>query len=381
MAARRKFELFPKRFGVFPLVFLLYLAFPLTSMTEQHGVKMVLGYAMLLVFIVSYRQLYYAIGHRMKYAIWLGLQMFIVFILSVFYAETYVLMGFFAANFVGQYRNTRPFRIAMITFAIVCIAPIVVNFQNLINNKGSLMMAPMFIVMLVSPFGIRSAMKYQDLERKLDQANEQIKQLVKRDERMRIARDLHDTLGHTLSLITLKSQLVTKLIDKDPKRAQNEAAEIERTSRSTLKQVRELVSEMRATTVAEELIDAEAILSSAQIKLIVKGETELRDVPALTQNIMSMCLRELITNVVKHSEATICTIKLIHTEGTIGIVVQDNGKGISTQVLEGNGLAGMRERLAFIEGELQLAPNASHTGTVVSIIIPVVIKEPLEGVV
>ena len=87
----------------------------------------------------------------------------------------------------------------------------------------------------------------------MDQANEQIKELIKREERVRIARDLHDTLGHTLSLITLQSQLVQRLAEKHPERAKAEAKEIEMTSRSALRQVRELVSDMRAITIAEEL--------------------------------------------------------------------------------------------------------------------------------
>lgn len=172
--------------------------------------------------------------------------------------------------------------------------------------------------MLVSPFGIKSLGRRKILEKQLDQANEVIEELVKREERMRIARDLHDTMGHTLSLITLKSQLVERLVAKDPERAQAEAREIQRTSRAALRQVRELVSEMRAVTVAEELAEAGKMLRAAEIVLEVQGEVSLEDVPDLTQNILSLCIKEAVTNIVKHSQATRCRIGIALTEGQCG---------------------------------------------------------------
>ncbi|MCB6771060.1 histidine kinase, partial [Veillonella atypica] len=102
-----------------------------------------------------------------------------------------------------------------------------------------------------------------ELERKLDQANQRIAELIKREERVRISRDLHDKLGHTLSLLTLKSQLVQRLISIDTERAQQEAKEIELTSRAVLKQVRELVSDLRTITIAEELVQIQQILRAA----------------------------------------------------------------------------------------------------------------------
>lgn len=140
-------------------------------------------------------------------------------------------------------------------------------------------LAPFIIIMLISPFGVRSMNRNQKLEKELDQANEVIKELVKREERMRIARDLHDTLGHTLSLITLKSQLVEKLVTKNTERAQEEAREIQRTSRAALRQVRELVSEMRAISVAEELAEAGEMLRTAEIALEVEGDISLEGYP------------------------------------------------------------------------------------------------------
>ena len=172
-------------------------------------------------------------------------------------------MGFFPANFIGWYFDKKKFKIALISFILMELIP--AFYHGLFFSTNTLYILPFLVIMILSPFGIRSMNKRMELEKQLDQANEKIKELVKREERTRIARDLHDTLGHTLSLITLKSQLVEKLTKIDPERAQIEAKEIEKTSRSALKQVRELVTSMRAITIAEELIQVQEILQAAGI--------------------------------------------------------------------------------------------------------------------
>ena len=104
-----------------------------------------------------------------------------------------------------------------------------------------------------------------ELKNQLNEANEQIKTLIKQEERVRIARDLHDTLGHTLSLITLQSQVIQRIAN-DPDKVRAEAKEIEQTSRSALQQVRELVSDMRVSTIEEELVHMEQILAAGNIE-------------------------------------------------------------------------------------------------------------------
>jgi two-component system sensor histidine kinase DesK len=217
--------------------------------------------------------------------------------------------------------------------------------------------------------------KQQQLQRDLKQANERIEELIKREERMRISRDLHDTLGHTLSLITLKSQLVTRLIDRDPEKALMEAREIEQTSRAALRQVRELVTGMRTLTVMEELRASERMLESAGIQYKAEGDFRVEGISGLTQNILSMCLKEAVTNIVKHSRADACTIAIEQTSSEIRLAISDNGIGWNSssegEPKDGNGLTGMKERLSLIDGSVELS---SSNGMVVQIRIPIVIK-------
>lgn len=136
-----------------------------------------------------------------------------------------IFFGFFTASAMGFAPNKKVFRVLLCSLVIMLGAFLFVN-MNQLTTTSLVNIVPMFILMLLTPFGMRNFNQKKMLRNQLDQANEQIKDLVKREERQRIARDLHDTLGHTLSLITLKSQLVEKLIVKNPERASAEAKEI-----------------------------------------------------------------------------------------------------------------------------------------------------------
>lgn len=364
------FRLFPEKYGFFPYMFLVYLFLPAVGIATESGLKLVVGYAMLVLFLITYRQLYCTIGKK-PFTFWLGLQMGIILLLSLFYSPNNLFMGFFPANFIGWYPEKKSFYRALSAFIIVQAIPLLYTFMNT-PGPEMLYFLPFFAIMVMSPFGIRSMNKRAELERQLDQANEQIKNLVKREERMRIARDLHDTLGHTLSLITLKSQLVGKLVAKQPERAREEAKEIEKTSRSALKQVRELVSDMRAVTVAEELDRVRSILETAGMDYYFEGDAKLEDVPYLSQNILSLCLKEAVTNVVKHSKAKSCTVVVKQTAGEAILAVKDDGIGLTEQSEDGNGLKGMAERLALIEGKLE---TYSREGTELVVRIPVIVKQ------
>lgn len=378
VAKQKKFEIFPRRYGFFPYIFLVYLFMPGYYISLEAGLKKGVGFCLLLLFLVTYRQLYTILENKRYYTLWLTIQIAIILFLAIFYNMNTLFLGFFSAHFIGYYTNRRKFLWALTVFGIAIVLPLAVYLIRNSFSSNMFYIIPFITIMLVTPFGIRSMNSRMELEKKLDEANEQIKELVKREERMRIARDLHDTLGHTLSLLTLKSQLVSKLALKDPDRASIEAKEMERTSRSALAQVRELVSDMRTITVAEEVIEAQAILNTAGIAFHLRGDSELADVPHLTQNILSMCLKEAVTNVVKHSEARNCFVTLRQLEGEVTVTIEDDGKGMPTTETFGNGLKGMGERLELIDGALQLS---SPNGTKLVISVPIIVREREAGIV
>jgi two-component system sensor histidine kinase DesK len=186
-------------------------------------------------------------------------------------------------------------------------------------------------------------------EEKLRRADDEIEHLAKVAERERIARDLHDLLGHTLSLITVKAELARKLVDRDPQRAKQEMLDVEHTSRAALADVREAISGYRGEGLAAELIRARKTLETAGI-VVDSDIAELPLTPA-QETVLALALREAVTNVVRHAQARQCSVRLQRDHDLCTMEIADNGLGADAP--EGNGLRGMRERLEAIGGSLQ----------------------------
>jgi two-component system sensor histidine kinase DesK len=189
---------------------------------------------------------------------------------------------------------------------------------------------------------------------KLRLANEEVEHLAKVAERERIARDLHDVLGHTLSVVILKSELAGKLIDRDPERAKAEIADVERTSRQALAEVRNTIRGYRLNSLATELKQAESTLQLAGVA--VKAETSAVPLTPVQESVVVLVVREAITNVVRHAAARNCFVSLATSNGTCMLQVQDDGRGGLRA--EGNGLRGMRERVEALGGTLQYDSSA-----------------------
>jgi len=203
------------------------------------------------------------------------------------------------------------------------------------------------------------------MNRKLRKANEEIEQLAKVAERERIARDLHDVLGHTLSVITLKSELAGKLIERDPERAGKEIREVEEISRQALTDVRDAIRGYRARGLAAELVHAKSTLETAGLTVQCDAATTVA-LPAMQESVLSLAVREAVTNVVRHSHARTCRMRLEQQNGSCRLQIQDDGRGGSS--LEGNGLRGMRERVEMIGGTLE---RTTESGTTLTITLPI----------
>jgi two-component system sensor histidine kinase DesK len=201
------------------------------------------------------------------------------------------------------------------------------------------------------------------MNRRLRKANDEIEHLAKVAERERIARDLHDVLGHTLSVIILKSELAGKLMDRDPQRAGNEIREVEQISRQALSEVRDTIRGYRSQGLEAELARAKSTLETAGVA--VKFEAARVVLPALQESVLSMAVREAVTNVVRHAHARTCTLRLEQRNGSCHLAIEDDGRGGFEN--EGNGLRGMRERVEMLGGSLT---RNSQVGTRLTITVP-----------
>ncbi|MFY4775403.1 histidine kinase [Metabacillus sp. RGM 3146] len=374
-SSKKRFAVFPAKYGSMPYIFLIYLVMPIYSMTSFKGIKAIIGFGLIALFMVTYRQLYSSSGKK-SFTWWFFLQLAIVMVLGMVYTPYNAFLGFFSSFFAGWYKKKREFSWAIAGLVTVVLVPLGFHFFELLPQDFAFFL-PFICVMIVMPFGTRSINRKIDLEKQLDQANEKISELVKREERMRIARDLHDTLGHTLSLITLKSQLVSKLAVKNPEHAIKEAKEIETASRSALKQVRELVSDLRVYTISEELIQVEKILKAAGIQFSCRNKCDVKNVTTLAQNMISLCLREAVTNIVKHSQATQCEVRIADGKGGVTMEIWDDGIGFDIEKQQGNGLKGLKERLALVNGSLSFN---GKSGSELTINVPAVLTPGKEAV-
>lgn len=181
-------------------------------------------------------------------------------------------------------------------------------------------------------------------------SHDEVRRLAALAERERIGRDLHDLLGHTLSLITLKSELAAKLFERDPQAARREIVEVERVARDALAQVRRAVSGIRAAGLAAELASARLLLESCDVQLDYRlGDVVL---PPEVETVFALTVREAITNIQRHAQALKARVELVAQGGEVRLTIEDDGRGGAIE--PGNGLAGMRERLRALGGRLDI---------------------------
>ena len=175
-------------------------------------------------------------------------------------------------------------------------------------------------------------------------------------ERERVARDVHDVLGHSLTVITVKAELAERLIDLDPQRARAEVADILSLSRQSLAEIRATVSGLRVARLADELDSTRAALASAGIDGVVEADPAAVD--PRHRITLAWALRESVTNVVRHSGAGSCTVRC----GEDWLEVTDTGRGVRGR-REGNGIRGLRERVEAAAGRLSVSPGPDGRGT------------------
>jgi len=267
-------------------------------------------------------------------------------------------------------------RVAML--GIVAIAGLYSFFSWLSYLDLANYLAVLLPVLLIglAMMGFRMQMV---LMRELSQARGAVAKLAANEERLRLARDMHDLTGQSLSLITLKSDLAAKRLAKLAPSAERDASlgelgDIGRVSRQTLHDIREAVSGYRRPTLAIEVITARNVLEAAVISL--------EDDPALTMRsgtfdpdteaVLAWCLREAVTNVIRHSGAKNCRIRLAEHGDELFLEVTDDGRGLpeadlaappgEKQSSRGSGLRGMSERLSAVGGRLSLGPASAHRG-------------------
>ena len=270
-------------------------------------------------------------------------------------ASVYFIYG---AAFLGEATDTpgKAMRWLGVILAIVAIETLLVGI------RAEAWIPAIVISILVGGTNIH----YAEMRRKnqaLLRAHKTAEQLAAVAERERIARDLHDLLGHTLSVIVIKSELASKLAETEPARAAAEIRDVERISRDALQEVRHAIDGYRGERVQDEIAKARVALDAAGVTLVTHVEPVALDVE--TERALALGIREAITNVVRHARAQRCEITLLHDERGVRLIVQDDGVGGTHP--EGAGLSGMRARVVSAGGTVE---REGRAGTRLTLTMP-----------
>lgn len=378
-------RLFPAEEKYFPYLLLANLIIPVWALTLEPLDRMLAGLLLLLLFIVIYRQLYWTQGTSFAAAL-LTVQTIIALALAAFYHPMYAYIAFLISTPLSKQKKPVMIGIACL-FGIGMLLVTIPQFHTYVPELWLVLLAPMFGVCAM-PFIIRASANYKLMAEQLQAATAQIERMAQEEERQRIARELHDTLGHTLSLIALKSELTEKLALRAPEKAASEARDIRETARAALKQMRELVAQMKAVKLSDEVEHARTLCAAAGIAFTCSiqqdEETALpvtAQLTALQETILAMCFRELVTNAVRHSRAARCSLQVSNPPGSIRLTVQDDGIGIRSEHLaqpSRSGMIGLRERLSLINGALQVN-SSPNEGTSLAIEIPLALRSHIPG--
>ncbi len=245
----------------------------------------------------------------------------------------------------------REVRFAMLAIGAVVMLGAVASLQIEHSQMRTMFLMPILTISL--PVGVGAVMdaRLRRSRQALLRKQEEVEHMATIAERERISRDLHDLLGHSLSLIALKAELARKLVHRDLDACAREVGDIETSARQALAEVRAAVSGYRESGLAHALASARASLAAADVQL--DEQVERIDLAPAAENVVALALREAVTNVVRHAGAKRCSVTLALEHGVAVLRIADDGRARSdAEIRHGNGLSGMRERVASVGGRL-----------------------------
>ncbi len=351
---------------------LVCLLFPIVSLiqTSLTPVHLLIAVAGLAIFVIAYTWFMWPhpldsdaraqSGSRTSIMVLVGLAA-LVFFLSLTYGNAFLWLCVGVSAVVGIALPARSAFMAVIVLTLLTLG-IGVSISGGLAKTDWLQIIP--LVLLVRGLGLDmiGMARLSDALRELHVARSELAHRAVMEERLRLARDLHDLLGHTLSLITLKSELAGRLIEKEPARAVQEVREVEHVARETLREVREAVVGYRQPTLRSELDGAHQMLAAAGIACTVERAVEI--LPQATDATLAWTVREGVTNVIRHSRARQCTIRIWSENGKARAEILNDGyreqEDDLNRVRIGSGLSGLTERIVAQGGQIEAGPLLSE---------------------
>lgn len=266
----------------------------------------------------------------------------------------------FAAAMLGWLPHSR---LRTASFALLALATLGASW---LTQQPASYVIVLLILAAVAAGGATMGARRQRQDDDAQAAQRRASALAAEAERQRIARDLHDLLGHTLSLVTLKADLATRLFDNDPARARSELAQIQSISRDALAEVREAVAGLRDRSLPDAAAEACRHLEAAG--LAVSLDLGALSPPRTQSTALAMVVREATTNILRHAQANRVTIQLMEAENGIELSVGDDGRGGAS--IGAAGLGGLATRIQALSGRLSVYDAPEHTGTMLTVWLP-----------
>jgi two-component system, NarL family, sensor histidine kinase DesK len=345
----------PSRWGqaIWAVPWLLFQFFPITDLvtTDRPALARWVGAVGLVVFTLVYLSVIGQLGRPRALRADFVVMVVVAVALAVGYGADWAGLMIYVSAATAASLPWRWVWPAVVAAAGVCLAVILAD-----DASGQLFLP---FICLLTAFAIQGTGYLITVNRELQEAREELARNAVAEERLRFARDLHDLLGHSLSLIALKSELARRLAVVDPARAGAEMADVEEAARRALAEVRDAVSGYRQVNCAQALAEARAALTGAGVTVHLPDRVP--SLPGVVDVALGWVVREATTNVLRHSDARTVTVDLVEDGVQAVLTVTDDGAagaGERMTVLgsAGSGLAGLRERVGALGGELAAGP-------------------------
>jgi len=369
---------------LFSGIWLAYLIQPISALFDRHDPAWIVGGLVIAAaFCAIYLPALMYVDERPR---WAGAGLAALAVLSVVacvvYGEHWTPLWIYVSA-AGGLILTALFDRRVATLGVVVISGLYLVSCWITHLDGADTVAVLLPVVLIglAMMGFRMQLV---LMHELAQARETVAKLAASEERLRLARDMHDLTGQSLSMITLKSELAAKRLTRLPASAERDAiltelGDVSRVSRQTLHDIREAVSGYRRPTLAIEVITARSALEAAGIQLDDAPELTMRSgtFDPDAEAVLAWCLREAVTNVIRHSRARHCRLRLAERMGEVSLEVTDDGRGFSGPAKDsaeaaatGSGLRGISERLSAVGGHLSLGQGDNGRGFRLTATVP-----------
>jgi len=338
------------------LVYLIFLFMPMFFSPKWNATQTIATLASIAVFLPLHFATFMNNGRNVGFTATAMLALCFAVMPYNYGANTYLIYGVISAAHVFKARNAMVFLVAALV--LMAIQTYWLKYP-LVFYAGTAIMSCMLVFYTL----YNNSIERSNQSLKLSQ--QEVQRLAQSAERERIGRDLHDVLGHTLSLIVMKSELASRLHERDPDAAIVQIREVEKVARDALGQIRVAVAGIRLAGLEAELANARLSLLSADIQL----HYQLAPVELSTEveTVLALAVREATTNIIRHSNARQVEIELVKNKNTLQLQISDDGK--NTLVTPGHGLSGMRERLELLGGKLEI-DTGPHGGVRLSLSCP-----------